>query len=219
MARILSSKFHPTKLYEPTPRFLHRAASVGAKCYLWGGIVQNLSESGRKKLASAVDIFDQYLETWEEHTTKGVPPPGLYSGACASLLNSFYSFGGEDGTSYYNTLHRLDPTTLEWKELQPLNQADGPMKKGGCGMVPILQDKLATFGGDGIPMGPTQPGAIFTKSTHPDGSGWSNELHIFDITECEHLFVPSNFLLFFCDCMHGSNFPFTTLIAIEVTIK
>ena len=192
MAHILSSKFHPTKLYEPTPRFLHRAASVGGKCYLWGGIVQNFTESDRKKLASTVNIFDPHLETWEEHTTTGVPPPGLYSGACATLLGSFYCFSGEDGMSYYNSLHRLDPTTREWEELQPLNQAHGPMKKAGCGMVPILQDKLATFGGDGIPMGPTQPGAIFTKSTYFDGSGWSNELHIFDITECEYLLVPSS---------------------------
>ena len=122
-----------------------------------------------------------------------MPPRGLYSGACTSLLDLLYWFGGDDGTSYYNSLHRLDPTTLEWKELQPLNQAHGPMKKAGCGMVPILQGKLATFGGDGIPTGPLQPGAIFTKSTYFDGSGWSNELHIFDTTECEHLFVPSNF--------------------------
>ena len=180
MASILSSLFGQTKLYEPSPRLGHGTAAVGGKCYLWGGYVQDFSESGRRKLASTVDIFDPYLETWEEHPTTGVPPPGLYLGACTSL----YWFGGHDGSSRCNSLHRLDTTTLEWSELQPLNQTDGPMRKNGCGMVSFLQDKLAVFGGYGIPTGPTQPGAMFTKDTHStDGSGWSNELHVFNITE------------------------------------
>ena len=92
-----------------------------------------------------------------------------------------YWFGGYDGMSdYYCSLHRLDSTTLEWRELQPLNQADGPMRKAGCGMITVLQNQLATFGGHGFCTGPTQPGAMFTEDTN--GKGWSNELHIFDIT-------------------------------------
>ena len=184
MASILSSSFGQTKVYEPSPRLAHGAADVGGRCYLRGGYVQDFSASGRRKLASTVEIFDPHLETWEEHPTTGVPPPGLYTGACTSLLDSFYWFGGYDGSSYYNSLHRLDTTTLEWREIQPLNQADGPMRKFGCGMVSFLQDQLAMLGGCGIPTGPTQPGAMFTKSTHStDGSGWSNELHVFNITE------------------------------------
>ena len=78
------------------------------------------------------------------HQTTGAPPPGLYLGACTSLSNSLYWFGGYDGVSdYYCSLHRLDSTTLEWRELQPLNQADGPMRKAGCGMITVLQNQLA----------------------------------------------------------------------------
>ena len=184
MASILSSLFGQTKLYEPSPRLAHGAAQVRGRCYLRGGHVQDLSASGRRKLPSTIEIFDPYLETWEEHPTTGVPPPGLYFGACTSLLDSLYWFGGWDGSSRYNSLHRLDTTTLEWSELQPLNQADGPMRKSGCEIVSFLQDKLAVFGGYGIPTGPTQPGATFTKATNTtDGSGWSNELHVFTITE------------------------------------
>ena len=184
MAFILSSLFGRTKLYEPSPRFSHGTAAVGGRCYLWGGHVKDLTASGRRKLPSTVEIFDPYLETWEEHPTTGVPPPGLYFGACTSLLDSLYWFGGWDGSSRYNSLHRLDTTTLEWSEIQPLNQADGPMRKSTCGMVSFLQDKLAMFGGYGIPTGPTQPGAMFTKNTHStSGGGWSNELHVFTITE------------------------------------
>ena len=70
-----------------------------------------------------------------------------------------------------NSLHRLDTTTPEWKELQPLNQVYGPMGKHECRIVPFLQDRLAVFGG-------------FTKNTdYTDGSGLSNELHVFNITE------------------------------------
>ena len=184
MASILSSLFGQTKLYEPSPRLAHGAAAVGGRCYLWGGCVQDLTASGRRKLTSTVDIFDPYLETWEEHPTTGVPPLGLYSGACTSLLDSLYWFGGHDGSSFCYSLHRLDTTTLEWREIQPLNQADGPMRKVESRMVPFLQDKLAVFGGYGLPTGPTQPGAKFTKDTcYTDGKGRSNELHVFTITE------------------------------------
>ena len=170
------------ELYEPSPRFGHGVAPVGGRGYLWGGRVQDFSESGRKKLASTIEIFDPCLEAWEKHHTTGVPPPGLYHGACTSLSDLLYWFGGSDGSSYHDSLHRLDPTTLEWRELQPLNQADGPIRKNGCGMVPFLQDKLAVFGGYGIPTG--QPGAMLTKSVgFTDGRGWSSELHVFDITE------------------------------------
>ena len=184
MAFVLSSTFHPTKVYEPPPRYSHSAAAVRGRCYLRGGFLQDSSESGRKKLASTIEIFDPYLETWEKHHTTGVPPPGLYDGACTSLRDSLYWFGGWDGRFYCNSIHRLDTITLEWKELQALNQAEGPMRKNWCGMV-SFQDQLATFGGYGIPSGPIQPGATFIQDPlvlHMSEIGWSNELHVFDIT-------------------------------------
>ena len=121
---------------------------------------------------------------WEQQATSGVSPPGLYLGGCASLSGQLYSFGGSDGASFYNSLRTLDPTSLEWKKLRVLNPADEPMRKHGCGMVSYNGDRLALFGGYGIPTGPTQPGATFTKNTkYTDGSGWSNELHIFNVNE------------------------------------
>ena len=183
MASILSSKFHGTKQYEPTPRFSHCAAAVGGRCYLWGGYVPDLSKSNRRKLISTVEIFDPYLETWEKCPTIGMPPPALFYGVCTSLLNSLYWFGGWDSESDYSCIHRLDTTILEWRKVQPLNPAEGPMReKFGCGMVSFFQDKLATFGGYGTPTGPIQPGATFIKDPFDTGIGWSNELHVFDIT-------------------------------------
>ena len=58
------------------------------------------------------------------------------------------------------------------------------MRKSACEMVSFLQDKLATIGGYGIPTGPTQPEAMFTKDTkYASGIRWSNEFHVFNITE------------------------------------
>ena len=183
MASILSFMSHPTNRYEPVPRFSHGAAAVGGRCYLCGGCVQ---ESGRRKLPSTVEMFDSYLETWEKHPTTGVPPPGLYKRASTSLLNSLCWFGGWDRKSDYNCIHILDTITLKWRKVQPLNPADGPMSKIWCGMVSFFQDQLAIFGGYGIPTGPIQPGATFVKDHITSEIGWSNELHVFDITTREH---------------------------------
>jgi len=184
MASIFSFMLGRTKPYEPSPRWGHCATPVGGRCFLWGGCVPDFSASGRKKLASTVEFFDPYLEVWEQQSTSGVPPPGLYFGTSVSLSDQLYSFGGWDGASFYSTFHMLDPTSLEWKEQHVLNQADRPMRKIGCGMVPYSQDRLALFAGFGIPTSPTQPGATFTKDTrYTDGRGWSNELHVFNIRE------------------------------------
>ena len=181
MASILSATIHATKQYEPTPRFSHGAAAVGGRCYLWGGCVQNFTKSG---LPSTVEIFDPFLKTWEKHPTTGVPPPPLFYEVCTSPLNqSLYWFGGWDRESVHSSICRLDTTTLEWGRIQPLNPAEGPMRKRfGCGMVSFFQDRLATFGGYGLPTGPIQSGANFIMDPFNSGVGWSNELHVFDIT-------------------------------------
>jgi len=206
MASIFSSMLGRNKPYKPSPRFLHHTASVGGRCFLWGGRVPDFSASGRKKLATIVEIFDHYLEIWEQQSTSGVPP-GLYYGTSVSLLDQLYSFGGFDGASYCNTLHMLDPTSLEWKQLQVLNQADGPMRKIGCGMVPYGQDRLALLGGFGIPIGPTQHGETFTKNTTSTvGEGWSNELHSFNVKEGMGVFCSfiCSFLKILMASLHGN---------------
>ena len=177
--RMASPFGQATELREPSPRYGHHAAEVGGRCYLWGGYVP---EGSKRKLKLTVEIFEPYLETWEEHPTMGEPPPGVHSGACTSLLDSLYWFGGRDDNSYYNSIHRLDTTTLEWRELQPLNPADGPMRKAGCRMVSFLQDKLAMFGGYGIPTGPA--GVMLTKNTDfIDRIEWTDEFHVYNIKE------------------------------------
>ena len=62
--------------------------------------------------------------------------------------------------------------------------------------------KLLLFGGYGYPSGPTQTGAKFIKdSNYSGGSGWTNELHLFDLKEgegvlhCAMTILLSNYLV------------------------
>ena len=172
-------------LYQPSPRFCHCAAQVGEKSYLWGGITQDFSLSRRQTLASELEIFDFFSETWKTRTATGAPPPGLYGGACTVVSETLYNFGGRDNRSLYNTLHSLDTLSLNWRELHghAQNLAAQPMPKIGCGLVTYTDtESLALFAGYGVPSGPTQPGARFVQNTDfTDGRGWTNELHLFNL--------------------------------------
>ena len=139
---------------------------------------------GRKTLASELNTFDSFSETWNTRATTGVPPPGLYHGGCTVIDNSLYYFGGMDGYSYYNSLHCINSITAEWKELSSLNPVNQPMPKVGFGIVTYPDAAtLAIFAGYGFPRGPTQPGSKFVQNTNfTDGRGWTNELHLFNLT-------------------------------------
>lgn len=62
-----------------------------------------------------------------------------------------------------------------------MNPADGPMRKRSCRMVAYGHNKLALFGGFGIPTGCIQPGATFAKIT--EKIGYTNELYMFNVNE------------------------------------
>ena len=165
---------------EPSPRFGPFFSSVDEQIYIWGGYTKKFSTSRGEKIVS-IESFDFYLETWTEKKTKGDPPPWLYAGACASSGHIIYTYGGTDGQSDYGSLHEFNTRTSSWRELAP-HSADSPMKKYLYGMV-VWGEKCVLFGGYGIPSGPTQSGADFVSST--DGSGWTNEMHTFDLKKGE----------------------------------
>ena len=173
-------------LYQPSPRFSHCAAQVGEKCFLWGGRTQDLSVGGQKTLASEIEIFHYFHETWSKKNVSGAAPPGLYAGACTVVSETLYHFGGYDGHSRYNTLHSLDTVSLDWRALHghTQNPANQPMPKTGCGLVTYTDAaSLVLFAGYGVPHGPTQPGSRFVQNTnYSDGRGWTNEFHLFNLT-------------------------------------
>ena len=121
----------------------------------------------------------------------GPPHPGLSGAACTSFGDYLFTYGGQyygdSGLDVSGVLSCLNIKTLTWTQLCPVGTARGPMRKVGCGMVHVSSDKLAVIGGSGFPTGPTQPGSSFIMNTQfTDGSGWTNEVHVFDLSQGSH---------------------------------
>ena len=169
------------RLYEPSPRIGHYDCSIGDNIYVGFGFTGDSSTAAMRELSRQVEVYDCYSKTWVQRKTTGTPPPGLFNGACASINNKLYTYSGYGGddSPYTGTLSQLDTSTMEWKLL---TSDIGPMKKQGARMIAV-NDELAVLGGLGIPTSPTQPGASFVrKSSRSDGRGWTNEFHIFNIS-------------------------------------
>lgn len=169
----------PSSQYQPSPRFYHYAGQVGGKSYMWGGRTQVYRQGHKDRLKSTMNIFNPYLETWQEQHTTGMPPGALYTGACAAHSKLLYSFGGFDEKFWYNCLH-VD--MLVWRDIN--NPTNSPMQPCGCGMVFYDNHCLATTGGYGLPTYPLQTGSHFCKNLeNTEGAGWTDEFHIFDVLE------------------------------------
>ena len=169
-----------TSSYKPLPRYLHSAVQVQENTYFWGGLPRESSDSSRREV---ITIFDSHTELWEEQSTTGVLPPGQYYGSFAMVCGDLYYFGGRDGETIYNSIHKLQLTTLEWNEIVESNPARGPLLKGGCGMVAYQQQLALIGGGSSHPSGPLQSGAKFIRSHSHPLCGYTNEFHLFSIKE------------------------------------
>jgi len=160
----------------------HCASQIGGRTYVWGGLTQDFLQDAKDILRSTVNVFDHYLETWEEQRTSGVPPHGLLEGACTAHKDLLYSFAGHDGYKYMNSLHILDSDLLDWRDIS--NPDTSPMPKCGCGMVSFGSHYLATIGGHGLPTQPLQHESTLIKNpNYIGGIGQTDEFHVFDITE------------------------------------
>lgn len=150
----------------------HVSAPVEGKIWLWG----QLQARGEESFEPSIHFFHPLLESWSVTGSSGLHPPGVKQSACTSAGHYMYTLGGSDnaGTKKYGSLHQLDTKTLTWSLLS----STGPTKHG-CGMV-AYSDKLILFGGYGDI--PSHPGAEFNS-----GSGWSNELNMFDLKKGERM--------------------------------
>ena len=169
--------------YEPLPRLWHISGRVGSKAVVQGGRTKDFSEKSRQHLSSVVEIFDPYSESWEQRPVTGdAPSPGTYVAASASLHDDLFSFGGYDGSRRFNTLRRLDTEKLCWSQVSPQNADGAPMPKSGCGMI-AFANGLGVFGGYGVPRGPTEPRSFIKDTRFTDGRGWTNEFHIYNLSQ------------------------------------
>ena len=141
-------------------------ACVGAFTTTANGLHYVLRGSDPAVQATTIGIFNPTNEEWTLQPTTGTPPPGLANGGCASIGNDLYCFGGSNGSSDFNDLHKLNLETFHWSKVHPRNdQTNWPMPKDGCGFAAVDKRTLCCFGG-------------FTKD-----SGWTNEIHLYDVQE------------------------------------
>ena len=170
------------RLYEPSPRAGHNDCCISDNIYVGFGFTEDFSATAKSELSRQLEVYDCYSKTWVQRKTIGTPPPGLVYGVCTSINNKLYTYGGHDGSDspFTGTLSQLDTSTMEWKLL---TSDIGPMKKRGTGMIALNDEQLAVLGGYGTPTSPTQPGSSFVRNSYSsNGSGWTNEFHIFNIS-------------------------------------
>ena len=180
---------------EPAGRSRHSTAVVDNQLYLWGGYQDGMPEvhdsAEKRQFYSSVEVFDVNTGCWEQRTTRGTPPLGVWGYSCVAVRNELHYFGGYCGHSsdcYHNSVHTLSTSTLQWRMLAPSTTEGGaPMQKRYCGMVHFTdgeEDLLYVVGGWGhaAPSSP-QRGAQYL----PDGYGGvrTNEQHIFSLSTSE----------------------------------
>ena len=142
---------------EPAPRAWHFSSTVAGQTYIYGG-----NTLGAEDDEKSVFGFLQKEEVWKRHTTTGTPPGMLVQGACTSVGDVIYMYGGYQygrGGGEQGGLYSLDVREMKWSKV-----SNGP-RLGGCGIA-HRKNKLVVFGGHG-------------------DNRRSNELHIFDLEEGE----------------------------------
>lgn len=186
----LKAQFGPAarKPYKPKPRFCHYAAAIEGQSVVFAGKTSDLIS--KIELSTTVEVLDHYQEQWRKLTATGDLPKGLYAGGCcASPDGDLYIYGGHDRMSRRGALHKLTPGSMVWARLseEGVSGSNSPSHKTGCQMICFGKDNLALVGGYGLPLNPTQPGGTtFVKdSKRTDGSGCSNEIHVFNLNQCK----------------------------------
>ena len=144
---------------EPAPRAWHFSSTVAGQTYIYGGDTLGADDDEK-----SVFGFLQKEEVWKRHTTTGTPPHALMNGACTSVGDVIYMYGGYQYVGeMQGGLYSLDVREMKWSKV-----SNGP-RLGGCGIA-HRKNKLVVFGGCG-------------------DDDLSNELHIFDLEEGEECAV------------------------------
>ena len=176
---------------EPSPRLSPFATSAAGQTYVYGGFVPNAGVTVMMMMVTTL-VWMRGLrrfisshkkeEIWKKHTTTlssgYFPPPKIMNGACTSVGDTVYLYGGMNDNYISGGLYSLDTRQMKWRKV-----SNGPVETMGCGIV-HFRNKLIIFGGYGPQPVPTQPGATYLPEDE-DLGGYNNELHIFDLKEGE----------------------------------
>ena len=180
----------PDPHYKPKPRYGHCSALVEGKWITYGGVG---ADGGLADPPTTIDVFDPDREEWIQMITSGTPPSGVAGAACVAVGPLLYHIGGMDKGCYYNTVHCLDTTTMEWRELQPANPQAAPMKKSGLAVI-SYGNIIVTVGGFGDLPTNRHPGVEYVPRPEREGVGWTNEVVCYDTeqSECMYMCVHHN---------------------------
>jgi hypothetical protein len=170
--------------YEPKSRIHHCIASVGKKCYMYGGSFPSDDPP------SFVEIFDQEMKTWVKQSIE-IPPSvsesmlGHPRGTCCALSSGdIYFYGGYIiRKKPCDHLYKLNITSAQLKllKLSPGGD-DKPMKKAGCQMVVFHKTKIALYGGQTHEKFISSSTQLSRTESIAIGRNLqsTNELHVFD---------------------------------------
>ena len=173
----------PDPPYEPEPRCGHCSALVEGivKWITYGGVGV---DGGFADPPTSIDVFDPDREEWTQMTTSGTPPSGVASAACVAVGPLLYHIGGEGKGGHYSTVHCLDTTTMEWRELQPANPQAALMKKTALAGI-SYGSIIVTVGGFGDLPTNHHPGVEYVSDPEGEGEGWTNEVVCYDTEQSE----------------------------------
>ena len=181
---------------EPAGRREHSTAIVDNQLYLWGGYQDGMplghDSVERLPFYSSVEVFDMNTGCWEQRTTRGSPPLGVWGYSCVAVRNELHYFGGECGrrSCYHNSVHTLNTFTLQWRMLAPSTTEPDlgvPMQKHHCGMVHFAdgeEDLLYVLGGEGRPV-PSSPQHKAQYHQYGCSDVRTDEQHNFSLSKSE----------------------------------
>ena len=169
---------------EPEPRRQACGTVVQGKFILYRGLQESFKKLNLHNFprVSEVHDFNHSPPAWETRQTTGPTPQAVHGSACTCIGPDLYVFAGRTASQYTNELHAFNTVEALWRQLCPRNPSEGPMRKAFCGMIAIDATTLVIVAGRGFLSGDIQPGSRFVKDTHlSDGSGWTNELHTYNL--------------------------------------
>ena len=125
---------------EPAARAWHAAVGAGDKLFVWAGC-------GRSIQTTTFESFDVSSLTWQyPQQLNGSLPDGLHNAAVTSDGENFYSAGGDTKVGRINRVYKINPGTLQCKELLPNSHSHAPKEKEGSRSV-CFNNKLVVYGG------------------------------------------------------------------------
>ncbi|XP_042222819.1 kelch domain-containing protein 3-like [Homarus americanus] len=147
--RTMTWAFVRTSGQAPVYRDFHTATGVDGVMYVWGGreVKSGLYDSPEhEEYGSDLYALDTTASRWSVVHCSGCLPIGRRSHSAFVYRGQIYIFGGFNGREecHFNDLHRFDPMTRHWEEVEPLGKGPCPRRRQSCCVV---GSKMFMFGG------------------------------------------------------------------------